>query len=371
MSAARARAIVLAAGLSSRMGELKPLLTIDGVPAVVRVAQAYADVGIEPLVVVGFEADAVVTVLDLYGVAHARNHEYETGMYSSVRRGVQALGIGSVDPFFVHPADCALVRAETMGLLARTWEAVSADVLHPLAGGRRGHPPLLAGSWREPILAWAGDGGLRGLLEQRRARAQEVVVDDPNVLLDMDDAGGYVRLERLAPRERIPDAAACRALLSRHGTPSPVVRHGEAVASAALSLGVALRQAGVALHLGLLEAAALTHDIVRPEPAHAAAGAELLDREGFPRVAAVVAEHMDLATTPAAVPGERELLFLADKLTIGARPVDLAGKLARAEERFRDSPDALATARDRLAVAGLIAARVEERTGRRLASVLA
>ena len=39
-------------------------------------------------------------------------------------------------------------------------------------------------------------------------------VDDPNVLLDMDDAGAYVRLAGLAARERVPEPAACRELLA-------------------------------------------------------------------------------------------------------------------------------------------------------------
>jgi molybdenum cofactor cytidylyltransferase len=42
----------------------------------------------------------------------------------------------------------------------------------------------------------------------------------------------------------------------------------------------------VSLDLNLLEAAALLHDVARAAPRHAAAGAAVLDVEGYSRVAA-------------------------------------------------------------------------------------
>lgn len=42
--------VVLAGGLSSRMGEPKPLLPVGDVPAVVRCAEVLADIGLEPIV---------------------------------------------------------------------------------------------------------------------------------------------------------------------------------------------------------------------------------------------------------------------------------------------------------------------------------
>jgi molybdenum cofactor cytidylyltransferase len=107
-------ALLLAAGLSLRMGRPKPLLALDGVPAVLRAAQSFRQVGIEPLVVLGHEADRVAQVLDAQGFKHVFNADYELGMYASLRAGVRGLSEG-VQRFFVLPADCPLVRAETVG----------------------------------------------------------------------------------------------------------------------------------------------------------------------------------------------------------------------------------------------------------------
>ncbi|MBM3146845.1 MAG: NTP transferase domain-containing protein, partial [Actinobacteria bacterium] len=56
MQAPTLQGVVLAAGLSSRMGALKPLLPVGGLPAVVRSSRAFTDIGVEPLVVLGYQA---------------------------------------------------------------------------------------------------------------------------------------------------------------------------------------------------------------------------------------------------------------------------------------------------------------------------
>jgi hypothetical protein len=150
-----------------------------------------------------------------------------------------------------------------------------------------------------------------------------------------------------------------------------VVAHCEAVAAGARRLGAALRTSGVHLDLKLLEAAALLHDVARATASHADGGAALLDGEGYPRVAAVVRYHMRLPGPPAELPGEREVLYLADKLTVGSRAVDLAGRRERAEASFAGDPEALIAARERLEAARVIAARLETLVGRPLSAILA
>jgi molybdenum cofactor cytidylyltransferase len=223
---------------------------------------------------------------------------------------------------------------------------------------------------RDAILAEEPKGGLKELLTRGEAGACAVQVDDPNVLLDMDDASAFARLDRLAARERIPDPDACRELLARLGTPAPAIAHSAAVAGVARQLGAALRTSGVCLDLRLLEAAALLHDVARAAPSHAEAGAALLDGEGYPRVAGVVRYHMELPGAPRDLPGEREVLYLADKLTVGSRTVDLDGKHERAETLFASDPEALDAARTRLEAARLITAHVESLTGLPVSGIL-
>ena len=369
MNATAARAVVLAGGDSTRMGSPKALLHVDGVPAVLRVAGAHRAVGVEPLVVLGHDAGRVAGPLQDQAVPFVINERHAEGMFSSVQCGARELP-AETRAFFVHPVDCVLVRSETIALLARS-AAAGREVVYPEFEGRRGHPPLLPTTLCEAILAGAPAGGLRELLAGAGRSGHDVPVDDPHVLEDMDDAVALAQLREEALRERLPGPQECRALLARHGTPAPVVAHAEAVAAVAGRLGGALRAAGVCLDLRLLETAALLHDLVRGAAGHAAAAASALDADGYPRVAAVVRLHMDLPAGASAEPGEAEILYLADKLTVGAEVVSLERKQERAEELFAGDAAALPAARRRMDDARAVARRIEELTGRPLTAVAA
>ena len=130
-------------------------------------------------------------------------------------------------------------------------------------------------------------------------------------------------------------AGACEVLLQRQSVPAAVVEHSDVVERVARRLAESLNETGMGLNVRLLEAAALLHDIARTGPDHAVRGAELLSAMGFPRVAAIVASHMDLSAGATADLGEKALLFLADKLVMGTRLVALPERLAAVEARLR------------------------------------
>ena len=325
--------------------------------------------GVPPLVVLGFAAEVVAPVLREMAVEYVVNEGFEAGMFSSVTAGLRAAGeIGWVG---ILPADCCLVRPETVGRLARAMSGPAADVVYPVAAGARGHPPLLGPRARRLALTADPASILREVLGDVEEGAVEVEVDDGAVLLDMDDRRQYERVLELAGNEGLPNDDECEALYLREGTPQTVREHAAVVAVVAHALGRALQPAGAYLNLELLRAAALLHDIARGAPDHAAAGARRLTAAGYPRVAAVVARHMDPVGEPPAVPGEAEVLFLADKLVVGGRVVMLDERLRATVSRFADDAQAAAAAGERLAAAGRVAAAVERLTGRALTDILA
>lgn len=127
---------------------------------------------------------------------------------------------------------------------------------------------------------------------------------------------------RLGVRPRLwPDAWEIEALWDRYGTPTAVRAHCQAVAQRAMELA---EQSGQLPDRGLLNAACLLHDLVRDWPDHAHACGEIMAKEGWPELGAVIAVHHDL---PKEAGTEACLLYLADKLVQGDRPVSL-------EERF-------------------------------------
>jgi probable phosphoglycerate mutase len=350
------------------MGAAKPLLEVGGVPAVVRVARQYLQVGVRPLVVVGHGADEIVGVLNEAGVDYVLNGEYRRGMYSSVVAGVRTLP-PACRWILIHPADCVLVRAETIGKLCRGALSESADVLHPTRHGRRGHPVLVSAGLVPTILQEEPAGGLRELLAGVLT-ALDVDVDDPGILLDMDSPADYELVKAMVLSESVPSRLACEEMLARHHVPLDVRAHASAVADVAARLAEALRDAGVPLSLDLVIDAAMTHDVARGRTDHAAEGAAILEAEGYPRVARVVRWHMQLPGEPDDVPGEVEILYLADKLVMGTAVVSLSERLARALDRFAGDEGARAAAAAKLRAAEQVASRVEGLTRRPVGAIV-
>lgn len=376
-------AIVLAAGRSSRMRELKPLLEVGASTLLERAVGAFTAVGIDEVVVVtGHRGDEVAPVAARVGAVPVPNLRFDDGMYSSVQAGVAALAAG-VTRFFLLPADVPLVRPETVGRLARAAGSPAGPaagqstaggvagpaVVFPAFRESTGHPPLISAALRDEILGGRPAGGLRELLMRHSASSLLLEVDDPGVLLDADTQDDLARLRERAAGEDLPDEARCLELLREHGTPEEVVSHSRAVAAVAAALAAALNERGRHLCEPLVAAGALLHDVARDQPRHAEAGAEVLGRLGYPRVAAVVRRHMGLDDADDDV-GEAQVVYLADKLVQGDQLVGLDARFAARLGRFARYPAALAGATARRDEAEKLLRQVESVLERPVADVL-
>jgi molybdenum cofactor cytidylyltransferase len=88
----RTAAIILAAGYSSRMGTLKPILKIGKQTILKGVISLFHESGIEDvIVIVGHRGNELVPEIVNCGARPVTNEHYERGMFSSVQVGVKAL----------------------------------------------------------------------------------------------------------------------------------------------------------------------------------------------------------------------------------------------------------------------------------------
>jgi len=359
----RLAAVVLAAGLSSRMGQFKPLLPLSGGTVLSHALNAFA--GLAPAIVIcGNRAEELAPEVRALGARPVLNPDFETGMFSSVLAGVAALP-PDVEAFFVLPVDVPLVRPSTPRLLAEDWAAHRVPVTYARFCGERGHPPLLDASLVQPIMQHPGKDGLRGLLAGFEAEARDVDVADRGVLFDLDRPEDYQQARERALALERPSPDEVRALWDLAGTPEPTRAHCRAVAAAALALGRALNAArpDMAVDLELVRAAGLLHDVAKTERRHEQAGGEFLRRHGFPDLAGPVAEHRDLSLGPGARLGSREIVFLADKFVRGTQILPLRERYMEKIRQWAHEPEAKSAIEGRLARAELVLARYELLTG--------
>ncbi len=187
-------AVVLAAGLSRRMGRPKMILPWGGTTVIGRVAAVLAGAGVEDVVVVTGGAHAEVQAA-LRGLP-ARcvfNPDYANGeMARSLQVGLRALG-APVEALLVALGDQPLLEAEVVRAVLAAFRQRGAALVVPRYQMRRGHPWLVARSLWQPLLSLAAPLTLRDFLNQYASQAFYLAVDTPAVLLDLDTEEDYQR----------------------------------------------------------------------------------------------------------------------------------------------------------------------------------
>lgn len=341
-------AIIAAAGYASRMGFLKPLLPVSPNELVIeRVIRVFQRAGIHDIrVILGHQAHLLKPLVEKMEAMAVVNEVYSRGMYTSVQVGVDTLKT-EIDAFFFLPADMPFVSSEVITEILNTFETKSCDVVYPVYKDQKGHPPLISTALQPLILKREAAGGLQALLRAHARTEQVVAVHDKGVLMDIDTEAAY----RSAVRNNLadfPTAVECHGMWLEHGTEAHIVSHMQQVERVARALGEHLNSQGYHLHLGLISAACLLHDLVRGNKNHAVKGASLIADKGYPEVAHIVAVHMDLPIEFKNQISETTLVYLADKLVADAQLTDLSNRMEKILVQFQGNDQAQKSAEKRL-----------------------
>ena len=121
----------------------------------------------------------------------------ETQMFDSLRLGLRALP-ADCDTILLTPGDVPLVEPETVRALL----AAKAGFACPVCAGRRGHPVALDGRYRDAVLRYAGDGGLRGAVAALGIPVTEVEVADEGMSRDLDTPADYREVLELLKQKK-------------------------------------------------------------------------------------------------------------------------------------------------------------------------
>ncbi|NBI09757.1 LysR family transcriptional regulator [Colidextribacter sp. OB.20] len=189
--------LILAAGVSSRMGAFKPMLPVDGKTMIRRVAEMMCGAGADPVVVVtGYQGGTLEGHLKDLGLRFVHNERYyETQMLDSLLLGLEQLeGARRV---LVSPADIPLVEQSTVEALL----AAEGDFVRPLFQGTPGHPVVLSQKIFQGLRSYSGSGGLKGAIEALGVPITDVTVEDQGTALDSDTRDEYAALLKYRRRQ--------------------------------------------------------------------------------------------------------------------------------------------------------------------------
>ena len=345
-------AIVLAAGLSSRMGTFKPLLPVGNDIAILRSINNLNKSGVRDIIIVTGQLNFKDRVNMPTNVSFAHNPDYKDGMFSSVLTGVKALA-DDLDGFFVLPADCCAVSSDELGLLI---DELRDCVVIPSFAGRRGHPPLFPIRCAKDILTYEGGDGLKGI--RNEMPKTEIKMPTAGTILDMDTPEDYALLLSFLGIPTYPSKDESIEILKKHNASDEIIEHGKHVAKVALYIAKLINEKGAEINTGLLEASCLLHDLVRFRPNHAELAKQLLLEMGYPDAAIVVGKHMDI-DGPCNKINEALLLYLADKLCRRGQLVPLDKTLREMGKKFPTESEAYRHAEIRMSNAKAIASLLQ------------
>jgi len=186
-------AIILAAGEGRRMGRAKQTLPFGGatmLEAVVRTLQASAVDRVA--VVLGYRWQEVSAVLAGGDVETVVNPHPERGMLSSVQCGLARVA-EDADAFLIALADQPHLQVRTVHALIAAAEKTGKGIVLPTFDGKRGHPVLFRTRYRAEILALPLSVGLNQIAKTHPDDVEEVALETPTVLQDIDTPEDYLR----------------------------------------------------------------------------------------------------------------------------------------------------------------------------------
>ena len=184
-------ALIVAAGMSSRMGDFKPMLSIGSISVAQRVVATLTQAGVSKIVMVtGFNATALERHLSGNGIIFLRNENYQTTqMFDSVKIGLAYLQ-NKCDKVLFTPVDIPLFTAKTVKTLLDS----NADLAAPICEGIQGHPILIANRLFPEILNDCGEMGLRGAIDRCSAQMLQIPVEDFGTIHDADTPEEFSQL---------------------------------------------------------------------------------------------------------------------------------------------------------------------------------
>lgn len=169
----RVAGVVLAAGLSARLGTNKLLLRLDSEPLIRRAARLALEAGLSPVIVVlGHEAEQVAAALDGLPVVSVVNSDFRAGMHRTLQHGIEQVPAECAAAVMLL-ADMPFVSAAMLAELVARFRSGAEPLVLSLYGEVQAPPTLYARSLF-PEIAAAGEACGRQIVLAHRGEAAEL-----------------------------------------------------------------------------------------------------------------------------------------------------------------------------------------------------
>jgi molybdenum cofactor cytidylyltransferase len=185
--------IVLAAGESTRYGQVKQLLDWRGVPFVRAIAQTAFEAGLSPVVIVtGANAEKIKSAINNLNVRVVHNEEWKSGQGSSIKAGISSIKDTRTGGAIFLLADQPQVTTSVIRALVEKHAEGLHTIVAPMVIDQRANPVLFDRSAFRDLMSIEGDTGGRAIFHKHRV--EYLPWHDERLLLDVDTPEMYQRL---------------------------------------------------------------------------------------------------------------------------------------------------------------------------------
>ena len=186
-------AVLLAAGESSRMGQLKALLPWSGQTLLEHQVSCLLDGGAERVVVVlGHRAGELRPLMQgKEGVSWTLNPDYRQGKTTSIKAGLSALDSDAVEDILLLNVDQPRTASDVAHILS-VHRAHSYAVTVPEYQGKGGHPIVLSAALLPELREINEESqGIKAVVRRRPESVNRIPLDNPEILLDLNTPEQY------------------------------------------------------------------------------------------------------------------------------------------------------------------------------------
>ncbi|MEM7556100.1 MAG: nucleotidyltransferase family protein [Cyanobacteria bacterium P01_A01_bin.84] len=189
--------IILAAGSASRMGKPKQLLTYQGNSLISHIVKVGINSICEPVIVVlGAYAEQIKSQIDKLPIQIIENLDWETGMSSSIRAGVNAINHShpQLDAVIIALADQPLISETAFNQLVQTYQTTENTIIASAYGDVIGVPALFHRTFFPELINLGGDRGAKFLIGKDKNKDKVLSLSIPAAAIDIDTPEDYENL---------------------------------------------------------------------------------------------------------------------------------------------------------------------------------
>lgn len=194
--------IILAAGLSTRMGRNKLLLPWNDDKCVIEqvISQVQASKFADALLVTGHQSTRLETITAPYGIRTVFNPNYKTGeLLSSLQEGIRLVNFEAFDGFGVLLGDLPGLTADTINEVICRFQAGS--IVEPYHGGRKGHPIIFDKLYADNLLKLPAHTSPSTVVRQHHTHVIRHPVKSAAIYRDVDTPDMYRELHAIVQDE--------------------------------------------------------------------------------------------------------------------------------------------------------------------------